>query len=185
MVPLSSPMRSPPRGDHGEAGLCVPEIALKVSVTSTWLMLLMTLNPPRSQAQTSTQSPDPRTAPNLGCRTTVETSTQSPDPRTAPNLGCRTTVEVSTQSQGHPIARSLAVLTVVEVTLATRTGTTAATRPDPSRPQVVGATTPAMMGPETHTAADLLPAENISGRQILPRRNRKVHRSDSWGSCLH
>ncbi|XP_008692534.1 glycoprotein Xg isoform X15 [Ursus maritimus] len=94
-------------------------------------MLLMTPNPPRSQAQISTQSRNPRTAPSPGCRTTVE---------------------VSTPGRGHPLARSPVVQTAGEVTSATPTGMTAATRPDPSRPQqVVAVTTPAMTGPETRT----------------------------------
>ncbi|XP_040490866.1 glycoprotein Xg isoform X12 [Ursus maritimus] len=114
-------------------------------------MLLMTPNPPRSQAQISTQSRNPRTAPSPGCRTTVEISTQSRNPRTAPSPGCRTTVEVSTPGRGHPLARSPVVQTAGEVTSATPTGMTAATRPDPSRPQVVAVTTPAMTGPETRT----------------------------------
>ncbi|XP_057171787.1 uncharacterized protein LOC130541816 isoform X6 [Ursus arctos] len=152
-----------PNGGLGSRGtsrvqLAIPAVSLRpwpplgtVSVTSTWRMLLMTPNPPRSQAQISTQSRNPRTAPSPGCRTTVEISTQSRNPRTAPSPGCRTTVEVSTPGRGHPLARSPVVQTAGEVTSATPTGMTAATRPDPSRPQVVAVTTPAMTGPETRT----------------------------------
>ncbi|XP_034505442.1 uncharacterized protein LOC109489879 isoform X1 [Ailuropoda melanoleuca] len=44
----------------------------KSSMLIRFLVSLCAQNPPRSQAQISTQSQNPRTAPSPGCRTTVE-----------------------------------------------------------------------------------------------------------------
>nr|KAF6267872.1 Xg glycoprotein (Xg blood group) [Myotis myotis] len=98
-------------------------------MTLTWLTL-STQTRPRSQAQTSTRSRNPRIPRSPEILIPVETSTQDPSHRPLGHSLATPTVETSTQDQSHrPLGHSLATPTG-EVTSVM--GMTADTRPGPS-----------------------------------------------------